>query len=110
MAVRQSEACIYNIPTKDIHVALFLTDNLKFSYDFKVSKPKRSKRLYICLVPLPTHVHKGRNRRETKAKVRILIDITPFFIRKEHIWHLVPEPACELCDQARAELGLLKLY
>ena len=43
----------YNIPTKDIHVALFLTDNLKFSYDFKVSKPKRSKRLYICLVPHP---------------------------------------------------------
>ena len=61
----------YNIPTKDIHVALFLTDNLKFSYDFKVSKPKRSKRLYICLVPLPTHTHKGRNRRETRTKVRL---------------------------------------
>ena len=60
--------------------------------------------------PPPTHVHKGRNRRETKAKVRILIDITPFFIRKAHIWHLVPEPACELCDQARAELSLLRLY
>ena len=49
----------YNIPTKDIHVALFLTDNLKFSYDFKVSKPKRSKRLYICLVPHPPASIKG---------------------------------------------------
>ena len=26
MTVQQSEACIYNIPTKDIHVALFLTE------------------------------------------------------------------------------------
>ena len=44
---------------------------LKFSYDFRMSKPKRSKRLLLCLVLLPTHTRKGCNRRGTMTKVRI---------------------------------------
>ena len=78
MAVRQSEACIYNIPTKDIHVALFLTDNLKFSYDFKVSKPKRSKRLYICLAPRPPMPQRAFSAQDDTKIIKI-VNVTPVF-------------------------------
>ena len=70
MAIRHSDS-MYITHLRGIHVALFMTDNLKFSQDFRMSKPKRSKRLYICLVPLPTHTRKGCNRRGTMTKVRI---------------------------------------
>ena len=82
MVVRQSKACIYNIPTKDIHVALFLTE---INFPTISNRQNQSVVNAFIYVLSPTHVHKGRNRRETKAKVRILIDITPFFIRKAHI-------------------------
>ena len=50
---------MYITHLRGIHVALFLTEFLKFSYDFRTSKPKRSKRLYICLVPHPPTSIKG---------------------------------------------------
>ena len=50
LAVRHSSG-MYIAHPRGIHVALFLTYNLKFFQDFRTSKPKRSKRLSICLVP-----------------------------------------------------------
>lgn len=50
LAVRHSSG-MYIAHPRGIHAALFLTYNLKFFQDFRTSKPKRSKRLSICLVP-----------------------------------------------------------
>ena len=46
---RHIAACITH--PRDIHVALFLTRFLKFSQDFRTSKPKRSKRLFHMSCP-----------------------------------------------------------
>ena len=66
---------MYRPHPRGIHVALFLTYNLKFSYDFKMSKPKRSKRLPIC-PPLPIAIPTGNASARDFAKLWNLSEIS----------------------------------
>ena len=50
-----------------IYVALFLTNNLKFSYDFRSSKPKRSKRLNMSGLFLFDHYKDSLNKSKHKV-------------------------------------------
>ena len=49
-----NEGCVYHNHGA-FTATLFWQDVLKFSQDFRASKPKRSKRLSICLVAHTTH-------------------------------------------------------
>ena len=70
MANRHNEACLYITHPRGIHRCLVFDLHLKFSQDFRLSKPKRSKRLKLCLPPA-TRTHKRVHRRRAIAKIEI---------------------------------------
>ena len=84
MAVRQSEACIYNIPTKDIHVALFLTEINFPTISNRQNQSVVNAFIYVLSPCPPTPVKgesaqdddKGTNKRE-KYKIKYVIFLLP---------------------------------